>query len=104
MGSRELIEKYKKDNPNIENEIKKEKSNCRAALLVFKMRKAAKLTQKELAERLNTNQSAISRLEDADYDGHTMSMLDRVAEATGRRIRIQAEATRPDQSQQFITL
>ncbi len=30
----------------------------------------------------------ISRLEDADYDGHSVSLLRRVAEAVGKRVEI----------------
>ncbi len=48
----------------------------------------AGLTQAKLAELVGTTQSVISRLEDADYEGHSLSMLQRVAEALHRRIDI----------------
>jgi ribosome-binding protein aMBF1 (putative translation factor) len=56
--------------------------------LVYDARIAAGLTQKELADRVGTTQSAISRLEDADYNGHSLSMLGRVASVLGRRVRV----------------
>jgi transcriptional regulator with XRE-family HTH domain len=38
------------------------------------------LSQKELAERLGTNQSAVSRLEDPEYGAHSLDTLLRLAE------------------------
>ena len=64
------------------------KANAEIAQIVYQLRKAAGVTQRELAERVGTSPSAISRLEDADYDGHSLSMLNRVAEALGRRVEI----------------
>jgi ribosome-binding protein aMBF1 (putative translation factor) len=52
------------------------------------LRKEAGLSQKELAERVGTTQSVISRLEDAEYSGHSLEMLQRIAEALGRRIEL----------------
>jgi predicted transcriptional regulator len=46
------------------------------------------LTQKELADRIGTKQSAIARLEDADYDGHSLSMLQKIAGALNQRVEI----------------
>jgi ribosome-binding protein aMBF1 (putative translation factor) len=41
----------------------------------------AGLSQKQLAELVGTTQSVISRLEDADYTGHSLDMLSRIAAA-----------------------
>ena len=49
------------------------------ALLVREMREAAGLTQTELAKRVGTTQSAIARLEDAEYAGQSLAMLERIA-------------------------
>jgi len=43
--------------------------------LIRALREAAGLTQRELAERIGSTQSVISRLESDDYDGHSLSML-----------------------------
>ena len=48
----------------------------------------AKLTQKQLAERVGTTQSVIARLEDADYEGHSLSMLQRIAAAVNKRFEV----------------
>ena len=50
---------------------------------LFQAREAAGLTQAALARKIGTQPSAISRLEDADYDGHSMDTLRRVADALG---------------------
>ena len=44
------------------------------------------LTQRELAKRIRTTASVICRLEDADYEGHTISMVRRIATALNRRL------------------
>lgn len=63
----------------------------RVAQLVYDARIAAGLTQKQLAERVGTTQSVISQLEDADYEGHSLSMLRRIADALGQRVAIRFE-------------
>jgi transcriptional regulator with XRE-family HTH domain len=56
------------------------------AQLVYDLRTEAGLTQAQLAERIGTQASAISRLEDADYEGHSVSMMRRIARALGKRV------------------
>jgi hypothetical protein len=41
--------------------------------LIYATRVAADLSQRQLANRAGTTQSVISRLEDADYHGHSLS-------------------------------
>jgi len=61
------------------------------ALLVREMRENAGLTQVELAKRIGTTQSVIARLEDAEYTGHSLSMLERIAAACGVSLKLHAE-------------
>jgi len=49
---------------------------------------AGSISRRELAKRVGTTASVICRLEDADYDGHSMSMLNRIAEALGYRVEL----------------
>ena len=65
-----------------------EKLSMRVAQMIYDARTAAGLTQGELADLVGSTQSVISRLEDADYGGHSMSMLQRIAEALHRRVEI----------------
>lgn len=62
--------------------------NAHVAQLIYDARTEAGLSQKELAKMINTTQSVISRLEDADYEGHSLSMLGRIANALNREVKI----------------
>ncbi|MDF1580310.1 MAG: helix-turn-helix transcriptional regulator [Desulfuromonadales bacterium] len=58
------------------------------ALQIATLRQQVGLSQKELAELLKTSQQQISRLESASYEGHSLSMLRRVAEALHAKVRV----------------
>ena len=62
--------------------------NAEVAQLIYDVRNKAKLTQKQLAEIVGTTQSVIARLEDADYEGHSLSMLQRIAAAVNKRLEV----------------
>lgn len=55
--------------------------NAHVAQLIYDARTEAGLSQKALADLVGTTQSVISRLEDADYEGHSLSMMNRIAQA-----------------------
>ena len=61
------------------------------ALQITRLREQAGVSQKELAERLDTTQQQISRLESPAYEGHSLSMLRRVAAALHARVRVVIE-------------
>ena len=63
--------------------------NAQIAQEIYALRTRARLTQKQLAALVGTTDSVISRLEDADYAGHSLSMLQRIAAALNRRLEIQ---------------
>lgn len=63
-------------------------ANRAIAHQIYQLRQKASLSQAELARRVGTMQSVISRLEDADYEGHSFAMLDRIAGAVERRVEI----------------
>jgi transcriptional regulator with XRE-family HTH domain len=58
------------------------------ALQIAALREKAGLSQKELARKLKTSQQQISRLESPSYEGHSLGMLRRVAEALGVTLRV----------------
>jgi hypothetical protein len=64
------------------------RAEAEVARTIYRLRSGAKLTQQALAERVGTTPSVISRLEDADYTGHSLAMLRRIAAALGRRVEI----------------
>jgi len=61
------------------------------AVLVREMREDAGLTQTELARKVGTTQSVIARLEDAEYTGHSLTMLERIAAACGVALKLLAQ-------------
>ena len=68
--------------------VDQEVLNSQVARVIYDARTRAKLTQQQLAELAGTTQPVIARLEDADYAGHSLRMLRRIAEALGQRIEI----------------
>lgn len=74
--------------PEMQRMFEEEVANREVAQKIFQLRDKAKISQAELARRVGTTQSVISRLEDADYDGHSLAMLNRIAAALQRRVEI----------------
>src|SRR6267378_7937088 len=62
------------------------------ALQIAALREKAGLSQKDLARKLKTSQQQISRLESPTYEGHSLSMLRRVARVLKARVRVVLEA------------
>ena len=74
--------------PALREMIAEEALNVRVARMIYEARTRAGLTQAQLAELIDTKQPVIARLEDADYEGHSLSMLQRIAEALGQRLEV----------------
>ena len=62
------------------------------ALQLAALREQAGLSQTELARKLKTRQQQISRLESPGYEGHSLSMLRRVARVLNAHVRVIFEA------------
>ena len=62
---------------------------------IYDLRTKAGLTQRQLAKLVGTTASVICLLEDADYKGHSLSMLRRIAGALDRRVEIRFVPARP---------
>jgi ribosome-binding protein aMBF1 (putative translation factor) len=62
--------------------------NAEIAQEIYALRVKADLTQKQLARMIGTTGSVISRLEDADYGGHSLKMLQRIAIALNYRLEV----------------
>ena len=68
--------------------IEKEKKRLEIAEQIYAIRTKAKLSQQQLAKKVGTTQSVISRLENAEYSGHTLSMLNKIAMALGHEVEV----------------
>jgi transcriptional regulator with XRE-family HTH domain len=55
---------------------------------IYRVRTAAGLTQSQLAKKVGTTQTVIARLEDAEYEGHSIKLLRRIANALGLSVRV----------------
>jgi DNA-binding XRE family transcriptional regulator len=68
------------------------RANEEIARKIQPLRTKAGLTQAQLAKIVGATTSVICRLEDADYEGHSVSMLSRVAAALNSRLEIRFSA------------
>lgn len=59
------------------------------AMQLAALRKASGMSQKELAKRAGTSQQQISRLESPSYEGHSLSMLRRVAGILNAKVHLE---------------
>jgi ribosome-binding protein aMBF1 (putative translation factor) len=84
----EILDRLTGDDPELREMIAEEAVNAQVARMIYEARTAAGLTQKQLADLLGTQQSAIARLEDADYEGHSLGMLRRIAEALNQKLEV----------------
>ena len=74
--------------PDTDANMLKIREQHQVAQLIYDARKTAGLSQKQLAELVETDQRVISRLESAEYDGHSLSMLRRIAKALHQDVEI----------------
>ena len=82
------LEQQLKD-PDFERRFRKAGEAWDVAIQIASLRKRSGLSQKELARRLGTSQQQISRLESPSYEGHSLSMLRRVAEVLGATVHVE---------------
>ena len=69
-------------------ELEQARSDSLVARKIHRLRSQAGLSQRALAKMVGTTASVICRLEDADYEGHSMAMLNRIAAALDHRVEI----------------
>jgi len=74
--------------------LEEERANAAIARQICTLREKAGLTQRDLARLVGTTASVICRLEDADYEGHSLAMLRRIAGALDKQVEIRFIASR----------
>jgi ribosome-binding protein aMBF1 (putative translation factor) len=84
----EILKRTSGIDPDNDPEILQIREDFRVGQMVYDARNAAGLTQKELAKAVGTTQSVISQLEDAEYTGHSLRMLRRIARALHHQVEI----------------
>lgn len=85
----QILGRLTQDDPELQEMVQEASLNARVAQMIYAARTQAGLTQQQLAELIGTQQSVIARLEDMDYEGHSLSMLQRIAQALNQRVDIQ---------------
>jgi DNA-binding XRE family transcriptional regulator len=80
--------RYFEGKPEMLALLEEERTNAEIARKIYALRTDAGLSQRELAKLVGTSASAICRLEDADYEGHSLAMLRRIAAVLNKRVEI----------------
>ncbi|MDO4937426.1 MAG: helix-turn-helix transcriptional regulator [Sutterellaceae bacterium] len=89
MTHDEMIAQWKKD-PEFLKECEKIKPEFDLLARVLDARKSMKMTQADVAARMNTHRETVARMERQLADGKlpTLTMLERYAQALGKRLDI----------------
>ena len=90
-----LHDRYIKNDPDRRASLEVERVNAEVAQTIYDLRQEKGLSQKELADLIGTTQSVISRLEDADYEGHSLTMLSRIARALNKSLEVRMSEKDP---------
>lgn len=75
--------------PEFRTHYLEERQALMLAMKIARLREKRGLSQQELAKLMGTSQQAISRIESGDYEGFTLKTLQKIAEATGTRVKIE---------------
>ena len=77
--------------PDFAEKFRKAGKAWDVAIQLASLRKSSGMSQKELAKRVGTSQQQISRLESPSYEGHSLSMLRRVADVLGATVHVEIQ-------------
>ena len=83
-----LHRRYYEGRPERLAALEEARANDNVARKITTLRLQAGLTQRQLAKLVGTTASVICRLESANYEGHSLAMLQRIADALKQRIEI----------------
>ena len=83
-----LHRRFFRGQPERQRVLEEARADGEVARKIYELRRKAGLTQAQLAKMIGTTASVISRLEDADYEGHSLAMLRRIAAALHKRVEI----------------
>ena len=84
----EMLERLFGDDAELRALVEEERVHVQVAREIYSLRASRGLTQAQLARKVGTSQSVIARLEDSDYEGHSLRMLRRIAEALDARLAV----------------
>src|SRR5436309_5545309 len=93
-----LDRRYYRGNRERLSDLEEARANDAVARKIYELRTKAGLTQRQLAKLVGTTASVICLLEDADYEGHSLAMLRRIAAALQQRVEIRFVPARKTRS------
>jgi transcriptional regulator with XRE-family HTH domain len=93
-----LRNRYVKHDPEMARLVAEERANMEVGSRICDLRERAGLSQRALAKLVGTTASVICRLENAEYEGHSLAMLNRIAGALNRRVEIRFVALKEQPS------
>ena len=83
-----LHKRHYEGDPNRLRGLSEMRTNEEIARQILSLRSAAGLSQAQLAKLIGTTASVICRLEDADYEGHSLAMLRRIGAVLDQRVEV----------------
>jgi len=89
-----LHRRYFEGKPEMLALLEEERANDEIARKIYDLRTKASLTQRQLAKLVGTTAAVINQLEEADYEGHALAMLNRIAAALDKRVEIRCVAAK----------
>ncbi len=75
--------------PEFKTHYQEERQALKKAMRIEELREQKGLSQQQLAKLMGTSQQAISRIESGEYDGFTLKTMEKIAEATGMRVKVE---------------
>jgi transcriptional regulator with XRE-family HTH domain len=66
-----------------------ERQALKLAMKIAKLREKKGLSQQQMAKLMGTSQQAVSRIESGEYEGFTLKTLEKIAKATGTKVKIE---------------
>ena len=103
-----LFDRLYRGRPDRIADLRRTRGELALGRKIRELREQRGLTQAQLARALGTHAPAISRIEDADYDGHSLRILRRVADYFGQNLVVSFEPKRagaaaPKRRQRHLT-
>lgn len=90
-----MLDRLTGDDAALKSGMAAAKADIEVAQMIHAARTGAGLSQRELAERIGTRQPVIARLETAEYQGHSLTMLRRIASALNQRLEVRFVPRKP---------
>ena len=75
--------------PEFKTHYREEQQALKLAMKIAKLREKKGLSQQQMAKLMGTSQQAVSRIESGEYEGFTLKTLEKIAEATGTKVKIE---------------